>query len=126
MLGELTNRCSTGDFVKVTGTLLPEKISRTTICQAFFLMLNIQNKEKDAEKQDTELSEEEVKEMTKKGPLYEVLAQSICPSIVGKSWANIKKGLLLQMVGGNKINAGLNIRGNIHILLVGKYLTIFI
>ena len=89
-------------------------------------MLNIQNKEKDAEKQDTELSEEEVKEMTKKGPLYEVLAQSICPSIVGKSWANIKKGLLLQMVGGNKINAGLNIRGNIHILLVGKYLTIFI
>lgn len=51
--------------------------------------------------------------------LYENLADSLAPSTYGNS--DVKKALLLQMVGGNTENFGdgLKIRGDIHVLLMG-------
>ncbi|OII77517.1 DNA replication licencing factor MCM7 [Cryptosporidium andersoni] len=51
--------------------------------------------------------------------LYTRLANSIAPEIFGM--LDVKKGLLLQLVGGvtNIVKDGMKIRGNIHILLMG-------
>ena len=53
------------------------------------------------------------------GPIYERLAKSIAPEIFGHT--DVKKSLLLLLVGGNdkKVGDGLAIRGDINICLMG-------
>lgn len=55
--------------------------------------------------------------------MYDRLSSSIAPEIFGHE--DVKKALLLQMVGGvSKIQEdGLKLRGDIHICLMGDYLT---
>eukprot|EP01053_Blabericola_migrator_P004245 Blabericola_migrator_1__4244@NODE_22_length_22262_cov_139_742014_g19_i0_p3_GENE_NODE_22_length_22262_cov_139_742014_g19_i0NODE_22_length_22262_cov_139_742014_g19_i0_p3_ORF_typecomplete_len778_score93_55MCM/PF00493_23/1_5e93MCM_OB/PF17207_3/2e26MCM_lid/PF17855_1/4_3e18Mg_chelatase/PF01078_21/1_6e10AAA_3/PF07726_11/1_4e06AAA_3/PF07726_11/8_5e03MCM_N/PF14551_6/1_1e05MCM_N/PF14551_6/3_6e03AAA_5/PF07728_14/0_00013Sigma54_activat/PF00158_26/3_2e03Sigma54_activat/PF00158_26/0_047Sigma54_activat/PF00158 len=65
-------------------------------------------------------SKEDVDLLVKNTPnLYERLAASIAPAIHGHE--NVKKALLLQLVGGSSesFGEGVKIRGDIHILLMG-------
>jgi MCM P-loop domain len=60
-----------------------------------------------------------VHDLLQQGNVYSRLASSIAPEIWGHE--DIKKVLLLQMVGGTGLNLhdGLKIRGDVHICLMG-------
>jgi DNA replication licensing factor MCM7 len=60
-----------------------------------------------------------VHDLLQQGNVYSRLASSIAPEIWGHD--DIKKVLLLQMVGGTGLNLhdGLKIRGDVHICLMG-------
>ncbi len=69
-----------------------------------------------------EFSEEEIKEikeLSKKENVYEILIDAIAPSIFGHE--KIKEALVLQLFGGveKQRNDGVRTRGDIHVLLVG-------
>merc|ERR1719242_2929748 len=67
---------------------------------------------------NTEISADELKELSQDGEFYEKLSSSIAPEIYGHE--DVKKALLLLMVGGVDRNpAGMKIRGNINICLMG-------
>merc|ERR1712151_1345567 len=61
----------------------------------------------------------QVEEAAQKGNLYELAARSIAPEIFGHE--NVKKALLLALVGGvtNNMKDGMKIRGEIHTLFMG-------
>ena len=66
---------------------------------------------------DQEISKEELKSLQEDN-FYEKLASSIAPEIYGHD--DIKKALLLLLVGGvDRSPAGMKIRGNINICLMG-------
>ena len=60
-----------------------------------------------------------VHDMLQQGNVYSRLASSIAPEIWGHD--DVKKVLLLQMVGGAGLNLhdGLKIRGDVHVCLMG-------
>lgn len=60
-----------------------------------------------------------VQELLEDGNVYSRLASSIAPEIWGHE--DIKKVLLLQMVGGSglNLNDGIKIRGDVHVCLMG-------
>lgn len=60
-----------------------------------------------------------VHELLQDGNVYSRLASSIAPEIWGHD--DIKKVLLLQMVGGTclSLNDGIRIRGDVHVCLMG-------
>lgn len=60
-----------------------------------------------------------VHDLLQEGNVYSRLASSIAPEIWGHE--DIKKVLLLQMVGGSglSLNDGIKIRGDVHVCLMG-------
>lgn len=62
----------------------------------------------------------EIKKIAEKKDCFELLANSICPSIYGLD--NIKKALVLQLLGGveKNLNSGTHLRGDINILLINS------
>lgn len=75
-----------------------------------------------AEKEKPSMSEQDIKnirKLAKEKDVFSILGESIAPSIEGS--LNVKKSLLLQLLGGNeKILAnGTHLRGDINILMVG-------
>merc|ERR1711970_208001 len=73
--------------------------------------------EDEEEQQDQEITEEELKQVQEDN-FYDKLASSIAPEIYGHD--DIKKALLLLLVGGvDRSPAGMKIRGNINICLMG-------
>ncbi|WP_457550760.1 LAGLIDADG family homing endonuclease [Archaeoglobus sp.] len=69
--------------------------------------------------QITEKDKEEIRKLAKRRDIYDLLVQSIAPSI--KGYDVIKEAIVLQLFGGiTRINPdGTKQRGDIHILLVG-------
>ncbi len=69
--------------------------------------------------QITEKDKEEIRKLAKRKDIYDLLVQSIAPSI--KGYDIIKEAIVLQLFGGiTRINPdGTKQRGDIHILLVG-------
>ncbi|WP_456328456.1 LAGLIDADG family homing endonuclease [Archaeoglobus sp.] len=69
--------------------------------------------------QITERDKEEIRKLAKRKDIYDLLVQSIAPSI--KGYDIIKEAIVLQLFGGiTRINPdGTKQRGDIHILLVG-------
>merc|ERR1719486_1235882 len=73
--------------------------------------------EDEEEQQDEEISKEELRQVQEDN-FYDKLASSIAPEIYGHE--DVKKALLLLLVGGVDRNpAGMKIRGNINICLMG-------
>lgn len=68
---------------------------------------------------------EEIKQLSARSDLYDLLARSVAPSIFGME--DVKKGVLLQLFGGSHKFSGITsgqagsprIRGDLNILLVG-------
>ena len=61
---------------------------------------------------------QEIKQLANKDDIYELLSGSIAPGIYGHDI--VKEAIMLQMFGGVKKKAGKqDLRGNIHVLLVG-------
>merc|ERR1719242_304127 len=76
------------------------------------------SKAEDEINDDTEISADELMELSSDGEFYEKLSSSIAPEIYGHE--DVKKALLLLLVGGVDRNpAGMKIRGNINICLMG-------
>jgi len=60
-----------------------------------------------------------IKKMSKKSNIFEILAESIIPSIYGHDF--IKKAIILQLFGGvtKDLENGTHLRGDINILMIG-------
>lgn len=76
-----------------------------------------------AQKQDTKIDAKDIsniKKLSQRKDVFDVLANSVAPSIYGHH--TIKKGLLLQLLGGIEKTvqgSGTHLRGDINMLLVG-------
>lgn len=126
--GELTKVLKPGMSVTVSGVFLPlldrtwkHPKSRDT-SDSVLLVHYIQShrSEFEADSANRDAVNEEVQEIIKNTPnLYERLAASIAPAIHGHE--DVKKALLLQLVGGSTetFGQGVKIRGDIHMLLMG-------
>ncbi len=81
----------------------------------YFKPVEIELEEIEITKED----EEKIKELAKNPNVYDILINSIAPSMYGLR--EIKESLLLQLVGGvpQVLPDGTRIRGDIHILIVG-------
>lgn len=126
-LGETVRQCAPGDQITVHGIFIPSSVSgfRTgnskliheTYIEAFKII------KYKASYKDIAMSEDmqtQIRHQKLKTPdFYSTLSKSIAPEIYGMN--NIKKALLLMLVGGvdKVMNDGMKIRGAINILLMG-------
>merc|ERR1719295_602664 len=123
--GEQTRLAAPGDHVAINGVYLPIKkegfkamtsgLLSETYLEAHRIVL--MSKADEAEIDLTEITDEEIRQLDEED-FYEKLSASIAPEIFGHE--DIKKALLLLLVGGVDRNpAGMKIRGNINICLMG-------
>jgi replicative DNA helicase Mcm len=122
---DLTGLISPGDRVIVNGVLRSQqRVTRlrgkSTLFDIFLECNSLELKEKEFE--DVKIKEEEIKEfieISKKPNVYEVIIESIAPSIYGMPIE--KEALALQLFSGvqKHMPDETKIRGDIHILLVG-------
>ncbi len=119
---DLVNRVAPGDKIKISGVLrlVPPK-EKKLVYGRFVEAVHIEETEK--EFNEIEISkeeEEEIKALAKSPDIYEKLVKSIAPNIYGHEL--VKESVSLQLFGGVKkfLPGNNNIRGNIHVLLVGE------
>ncbi|NXF60044.1 MCM7 factor, partial [Ciccaba nigrolineata] len=123
--GENTRLAQPGDHVSVTGVFLPllktgfRQMAQAGLLSETYLEAHCivkMNKSEEDESGAGELSEEELRQITEED-FYDKLASSIAPEIYGHE--DVKKALLLLLVGGVDRNPhGMKIR-NINICLMG-------
>ena len=121
---DLAGRLNPGDRVKANGVLFirsQRKGGKDT--PVFDIFLRIHSLERQniplEEISISEEEENEIKEIARDPQVYDVLTNSIAPSIFGME--RIKESLMLQLFGGEaQVNEdGTRNRGDIHILLMG-------
>jgi replicative DNA helicase Mcm len=122
---DLTGLISPGDRVIVNGVLRSQqRVTRlrgkSTLFDIFLECNSLELKEKEFE--DVKIKEDEIKEfieISKKPNVYEIIIESIAPSIYGMPIE--KEALALQLFSGvqKHLPDETKIRGDIHILLVG-------
>jgi len=124
--GEMCRTFGPGDDVCLTGVYLPVPYTGIRAMRAGLVtdtFLEVHNVEQNKQKYvETELSEEaarRIEQAMSKSDAFTKLANSIAPEIFGMD--DVKKVLLLQMVGGSSLvtKDGLKIRGDIHVCLMG-------
>jgi len=123
--GELTRLATPGDHIQICGIFLPIKadgfkgLASGLLSDTYLEAHKITklSKSEDDLGQETEMTEEELKALNEED-FYNKLSCSIAPEIYGHE--DVKKALLLLLVGGVDRNpAGMKIRGNINICLMG-------
>lgn len=120
---DLVDRVKPGDRVEVTGIYksIPGEYSATSgVFQTIIYGTNIEEMIRSNKNDRIDAVDiENFKKLSKRKDCFDVLANSIAPSIYGHH--NVKKGILLQLAGGNEKNLqeGTHLRGDINILLVG-------
>lgn len=124
--GALTRQCTPGDIISLCGIYLPkindsQVVFKDITTQDIFLEACkiVQEKKKYCE---LYLSKDKIVEIESEATneaTYGKLAASICPEIFGLE--DVKKALLLQMVGGSTLTMddGMKIRGDINVALIG-------
>lgn len=124
--GTLVRSMVPGDMVDVSGIFMPQPYSGFQALRAGLLTetyLEAQSVKQHKRKYETLGLTDEVKQkietLRNKENFYDILASSIAPEIFGH--LNIKKALLLLLVGGvtKEMDDGMRIRGDINILLMG-------
>ncbi|CEF67702.1 DNA replication licensing factor MCM7 [Strongyloides ratti] len=125
LFGEQCREVVPGDSVRVSGTLLPimsgqgERHTGSLVTDTFLQATDLEklNTDDTVDDENSKFTEEEL-ELASKPDIYDQLAYSIAPEIYGH--IDVKKSLLLALVGGvDKNAAGMKIRGNINVILMG-------
>jgi replicative DNA helicase Mcm len=121
---DIAGKLNPGDRVTANGVLFvrsQRKAGKET--PIFDIFLRIHSIEREniplEEIQISEDEEHEIKELSRREEIYDILTQSIAPSIFGMR--RQKESLMLQLFGGvpGKNADGTRVRGDIHILLMG-------
>ena len=124
--GDLTRKVNAGEVTTISGIFLPtpftgvRAIRAGLIADTYLEAMDIDLDKKSYD--DYELTEEmkELVEAASEDPnIYSKLSRSLAPEIFGHE--DIKKALLLQLVGGvtKEMRDGMKIRGDINVLLMG-------
>ena len=121
-MDDLVNRIAPGDKTLVAGILrlYPPQKDKHLIYGRYIEALSIQEKEKEFEEVEvSKEEEEEIKSLSKRRDIFELLRGSVAPSIYGHEM--VKDAVVLQLFNGVKkmLPGDMRVRGNIHILLVG-------
>ncbi|KAF5752751.1 putative DNA replication licensing factor MCM3 [Tripterygium wilfordii] len=121
---DLVDSCKPGDRVAIVGIYkaLPGK-SKGSVNGVFRTVLiannvNLLNKEANAPIYSPE-DLKNIKKIAEREDVFELLGNSLAPSIYGHSW--IKKAVILLMLGGVEKNLknGTHLRGDINMMMVG-------
>jgi DNA replication licensing factor MCM7 len=129
LMGERTRTCTPGDIITIDGVFLPTpnlgfKAMRSgqLVSDTFIHAMSVSQEKKSFAEyiQNAAATSERVAEFwrTTDEP-YKVLSASIAPEIFGME--DVKKALLLQMVGGvtRNLENGMRIRGDVNVCLMG-------
>jgi DNA replication licensing factor MCM7 len=124
--GALVRQINPGDVIDVAGIFLPTpytgfKAIRAGLLTDTYLEAQHITQHKKAY-DDMVLAQPTLRrmnELERSGQLYEYLSRSIAPEIFGH--ADVKKALLLQLIGGvtKEVGDGMRIRGDINVCLMG-------
>ncbi|MEM2991143.1 MAG: aldolase/citrate lyase family protein, partial [Halobacteria archaeon] len=121
---EMQRKTDPGNQLKIVGILreIQRKIQGkvSTRPDIYFDAIYLEPKEEEFEDiQITEEDRKKIEELAKDPNIYDILIDSLAPSIYG--WREIKEAILLQLFGGvrHKFEDGTYVRGNIHILITG-------
>lgn len=124
--GELTRSASPGDIITLHGIFLPvanegfRAIKAGMVASTYLLTMGlVQHKKKYSDYVPDATLAKKILDFHKTSDAYGQLASSIAPEIYGME--DVKKALLLQMVGGvtRVMPDGMKIRGDINICLMG-------
>jgi len=120
---DLVDSCKPGDRVQMIGVYraLANRVSGETDGNYTTVMIVNQVKTGQSDSANTVKGDDVrvIKKIAKRKNVFDLLANSIAPSIYGHKY--IKKAITLMLVGGNEKNLknGTHIRGDINILMVG-------
>ncbi|CDW73635.1 mcm2 3 5 family protein [Stylonychia lemnae] len=120
---DLVDKVKPGDRIQVTGvfrTVAPHGPQTSGIFRTFLVATGVQSL--NIEKEKPNLNENDIKNIKKLSQnqqLFDILGNSVAPSIEGNN--HVKKALLLQLLGGAEKNLenGTHLRGDINIMMVG-------
>ncbi|KAH9609126.1 hypothetical protein KSS87_004492 [Heliosperma pusillum] len=124
--GELTRKVSPGDVVELSGIFLPmpytgfRAMRAGLVADTYLEAMSVTHfKRKYEEYELRSEEEEEITRLSEDGDIYNKLARSLAPEIFGHE--DVKKALLLLLVGApsRKLKDGMQIRGDVHICLMG-------
>ena len=121
--GDLVDKVKPGDRIQVNGifkSISTMSTSSSGNVRTVLIGTNVQIINNDV--QQNEFTGEDlrkIKELSRKKEVFEILSNSIAPGIYGHE--DIKKALVLQLLGGNETNLedGTHLRGDINILMIG-------
>ena len=121
--GDLVDKVKPGDRIQVNGVFKSISTMSTNssgVVKTVLIGTNVQILNNEV--QQNEFTGEDlrrIKDLAKKKELINILSNSIAPGIYGHE--NIKKALILQLLGGNETNLedGTHLRGDINILMIG-------
>ncbi len=119
---DLVNKITAGDKTMFVGILrigLPSKTQKN-VYGRFLEASYLEETAKEFEEVEVNPEEEEqIKKLSKNPRIYDMLINSVAPSIYGHEI--VKESIILQLFGGVKkiLPNNQTIRGNIHVLLVG-------
>jgi DNA replication licensing factor MCM3 len=116
----LVDKCKPGDRVQVSGVFRVIHQGLTGNFKSVIIATGVESLL--AEKEKPFMSEQDIKnirKMCKEKDSFNILGESIAPSIEGS--LNVKKAILLQLLGGAEktLQNGTHLRGDINLLMVG-------
>ncbi|KAJ9661138.1 MCM DNA helicase complex subunit [Neophaeococcomyces mojaviensis] len=125
---DMVDRVKPGDRIQLVGTFRSlgnrntgsaSAIFRTLILANNVVLLSSKSGGGIAQATITDRDVREINKMSKNKQVFDLLSQSLAPSIFGHDF--IKKAILLQLLGGMEKNLanGTHLRGDINILMVG-------
>ncbi len=122
---DLAGVLNPGDRLIINGILRSvQKINKDGKTVYFNLYLDVNSCERDEQELDeliiTDTDEQEIKKLAAREDVFEVLAQSIAPSVEG--YYDVKKAIALQMFGSDIVqnDDGTRVRGDPSYRLVGR------
>ena len=121
--GDLVDKVKPGDRIQVNGifkTISTVSTNANGSVKTVLIGTNVQELNNDISQNEfTGEDLKRIKELAKQKDVFDILANSIAPGIYGHQ--DIKKALVLQLLGGNETNLedGTHLRGDINILMIG-------
>ncbi|CAM6127854.1 unnamed protein product [Calypogeia fissa] len=121
---DLVDRCKPGDRVAIVGIYkaVPTKStgSMNGVFRTVVVANNVSQLNRDINAPIFTADDlKNIKEISKRQDAFDLLGESLAPSIYGHSW--IKKAVVLQLLGGVEKNLknGTHIRGDVNVMMVG-------